>query len=464
MVGEREFAGKRVVVMGLGRFGGGIGVARWLAHQGANVLVTDQAAAADLKNSVDALADVKVEFRLGCHDEADLAECDLLVVSPAVDKARSSYFQAAQARGIPWSSEMNLFLERCRARLVGITGAVGKSTTTAMIGAILETAAADTSWRHGRVWTGGNIGRSLLDDLPDIGADDVVVLELSSFQLEDAARLERSPHIALVTNFRENHLDRHGTLAAYAAAKANIFRYQQPGDWRLFPIDGGVEQLPGADAPWPNTLRYGVDDDGCAVLESAQRGAIQRERVPLRLAIPGLHNMRNAAGALGVARLLGVRDDAARTALSTFRGLTHRLEFVREWRGVRFYNDSKATSPEAAMTSLRAFECPVVLLAGGSDKGGSFAEFGRVAAQRARAVICIGDTRTRIREEVLRAAAAGQGPLVRLAGDFASGVREAAALTQPGDVVLLSPGCASYDWFKNYEDRGDAFKRIVNEL
>ncbi len=459
-----ELTGKRVVVMGLGRFGGGIGVTKWLARHGARVLVTDQARAEDLQPSIAALEGLQIEYRLGSHDEKDLEGCDLLVVSPAVDKARSEFFQRAQSRGIPWTSEMNLFLEGCRAKLVGITGAVGKSTTTAMIGAILDAASQAPSWRYGRVFTGGNIGRSLLDELPSIGPEDVVVLELSSFQLEDAAQLQRSPAIALVTNFRENHLDRHGTIESYAAAKANLYSFQQPGDWRLFPLDGGIERLPGSDATWAGLVRFGIDDDGCAVLEQVSRGVLRRERVGLRLAIPGRHNVQNAAGAMGVARILGVDDDVSRKALQSFRGLAHRLEFVREWRGIKFFNDSKATSPEAAMTSLKAFDAPVILLAGGSDKGSSYADFGRMAAQRARAVVCIGDTRERIAEEVRRAAGAASSPALRLAGDFPSAIRDAATLAQPGDVVLLSPGCASYDWFKNYEDRGDQFKQIANGL
>ena len=217
------FSGKRVVVMGLGRFGGGIGVARWLCEQGARVLVTDLGTEAALAQSVASLEDLSLEYRLGGHDAADLDGCDLIVVSPAVDKRKSGFFQTAVEKGIPWTSEMTLFLERCCARIVGITGTAGKSTTTAMVGVVLEAARQAPGWRHGRVWLGGNIGRSLLADLGSMSPDDVVVLELSSFQLEDTVRLGKSPDLALVTNVRENHLDRHGSLQAYAEAKGNGF-------------------------------------------------------------------------------------------------------------------------------------------------------------------------------------------------------------------------------------------------
>lgn len=459
-----EFTGKRVIVMGLGRFGGGIGVARWLCNQGAKVLVTDQAAPDELKESVAKLADLQVEFRLGTHDPADLAGCELVVVSPAVDRAKSAFVAEAVRRGVPISSEMNLFLERCRARIVGITGSVGKSTTTAMIGAVLDSAANLHLWKHGSVWLGGNIGKSLLDDLPRIGPTDIVVLELSSFQLEDAAPLRKSPTIALVTNIRENHLDRHGSLAAYADAKANIYRYQNEGDRLILPFCG-AEALPDVPSDGHRIVRFGVDESSReAIVEMRDdRGVALRFALPLSLAVPGLHNIQNAAGAVAVARLLGVDDDVAVEALSKFTGLVHRLEFVREFQGVRYFNDSKATSPEAAMTSIRAFDAPVVVLAGGSDKGGSFESFGSFLARQAKAVVCIGQTRDRISAAVrIAAAGCGAGPSMIPADDFESAVRSARELARPGDVVLLSPGCASYDWFKNYEQRGDQFRQIVN--
>ncbi|HVP10112.1 MAG TPA: UDP-N-acetylmuramoyl-L-alanine--D-glutamate ligase [Phycisphaerae bacterium] len=457
-----EFAGKRVIVMGLGRFGGGIGVTRWLCRQGAKVEVTDLAQASDLSDSLAALKDLNITTRLGGHDESTLDRCDLLVVNPGVDKKKSPFFKAAMARGIPWTSEMNLFMERCPGRIIGVTGTVGKSTTTAMIGAILETAEKAEGWWHGKSWLGGNIGKSLLDDLPGMSAKDLVVLELSSFQLEDAAQVRKSPHIALVTNVRDNHLDRHGTLEEYARAKGNIYKYQKDDDWLILPFENGVEVLPGGWEKHLRVWRFGVDEDTRRV-RWAWPGESGRtmEEVEIPLSVPGVHNVWNAAGAMAVSRILGVADSTALGALAIFNGLPHRLEFVREFGGVKYYNDSKATTPEAAMTSLRAFDCGVVILLGGSDKGSSFDGLGRLLADRAKAVICMGATQERIAEAAERARGAATVPCVEKVANFAEAVNLARDLAEAGDVVVLSPACASFDWFKNYEHRGEIFKRTV---
>ncbi|GJQ25928.1 MAG: UDP-N-acetylmuramoylalanine--D-glutamate ligase [Phycisphaerae bacterium] len=457
-----RFQGLRVVVMGLGRFGGGIGVTRWLARQGARVCVTDMASEADLQSGIAALADVDVRFRLGGHDERDLDGCDLLVVSPAVDKRKAGFYQAAVRRGIPWTSEMNLFLERCPARLVGITGSVGKSTTTAMLGEILQRAEREPGWRHGRVWVGGNIGKSLLDELPAMTPADLVVLELSSFQLEDAQCIRRSPHIAALTNLRENHLDRHGTMANYAAAKAGIYAHQREGDWLILPVDDAeLRHLPNGWRDHRGLIRAGTSPPDRVRVQMRRSAVDAPIEFPVRLQVPGAHNLQNAAMASAVAQLLQVSPDVISRALAEFRGLAHRLEFVRAFRGVRYFNDSKATTPQAAATSLRAFDCPVVLLAGGSDKGIPFSDMCVEAVRRARAVICMGETQEAIRSQLLEAKQVADSPALHVATDFAGGIHLARDLARPGDVVLLSPGCASYDWFKNYEERGETFKRIV---
>ena len=461
------FAGKRVVVMGLGRFGGGIGVARWLCEQGARVLVTDLSTEAALAQSMASLDGLGLDYRLGGHAAADLDGCDLIVVSPAVDKRKSDFFQTAVEKGIAWTTEMTLFLERCCAKIVGITGTAGKSTTTAMVGAILEAAQHASGWRYRRVWLGGNIGRSLLADLAGMTPDDVVVLELSSFQLEDVARLSRSPDLALVTNVRDNHLDRHGNLQTYAAAKGNIYRFQPRHGWLALPFDEGVDLLPGGWEDKPRLYRFGADrDTGKARIGCRNNTRSETELVAMPLKVPGLHNVHNAAGALAISRMLGVADAVALPALGAFGGLPHRLEFVREYQGVRYYNDSKATSPEAAMTSLRAFDCPVVMLLGGSDKGSSFGSFAEGLIKNAKAVVCMGQTGPAIAAAMRKAATRQESTplrpaLCRSAEDLAEAVKAAQGMAEPGDVVLLSPACASFDWFSNYEERGERFKRIV---
>ncbi|MCB9852645.1 MAG: UDP-N-acetylmuramoyl-L-alanine--D-glutamate ligase [Phycisphaerales bacterium] len=463
-----EFANKRVVVMGLGRFGGGIGVTRWLHRNGADVIVTDAADASALSASLEKIRDIDVTLRLGGHDERDLDGCDLLVASPAVDRRKSAFYRLAIDRGIPVSSEMNLFLERCPARVIGITGSAGKSTTTAMTAAVLEAAAQLPGWKWGRVWLGGNIGKSLLDDLTAMRNEDLVVLELSSFQLENAATLDKRVYVAVVTNVRENHLDRHGTLSDYAAAKANIFARQCADDWLLLPDDGGAENLPGLDVCRSRIRRFGVNwSRREAVVPRAAADDDGRDRVPLDLTLPGAHNLANAAAALSIARLLAVDDATSCRVLNTFAGLVHRLEFVREFAGVRIYNDSKATSPEAAMTSMRSFDAPLVVLLGGSDKGGCHKALGEFVTRRAKAAICYGQTGPAIRDAILATsnetpAGASPGVVASVCTDLNEAVNHARSIVSPGDVLLLSPACASYDQFTNYEQRGDVFKQLVN--
>ncbi len=238
-----NLAGKAVTVVGLGRFGGGVGVTRWLCRQGARVTVSDLAPEKELSESVDALAGLDVALHLGGHDEADFVSAELLVVNPAVPKDLPP-LAAAMAAGVPRTTEINLFLqglERCRAPMVGVTGSIGKSTTTAMIGAILE--------RKRPTHVGGNIGRSLLEDLPTIAPDHVVVLELSSFQLEDLPLIGISPHVAVVTNLAPNHLDRHHTMEAYADAKKNIFRFQSADDMLVLNAADPIVSTWAAEAP-----------------------------------------------------------------------------------------------------------------------------------------------------------------------------------------------------------------------
>jgi UDP-N-acetylmuramoylalanine--D-glutamate ligase len=454
-----EFQNKRVVVMGLGRFGGGIGVTRWLCRAGAHVIVTDSADETALASSLERIRDLNVELHLGGHDDQDLDQCDLLVASPAVDRKKSAFFGRAVDRGIPISSEMNLFLERCPAKVVGITGSAGKSTTTAMTGAVLTAAAASPDWQKGRVWLGGNIGKSLLEDLTAMRPEDIVILELSSFQLENAANVAKRPHIALVTNIRENHLDRHGTLSEYAAAKSQIFRCQNETDWLLLPNDGGAENLPGVDECRARVRRFGMDwGKREAIVPNNSNEA--RDRILLDLMLPGAHNLANAAAALSIARLIGVDDDTSTRVLNAFQGLEHRLEFVREFAGVRIYNDSKATSPEATITSMQAFDGTVIVLLGGSDKGGCYKALGEFVASHAKAAICFGQTGPAIRAAI--DSASESAGVAHVCADLSEALTRARSCATAGDVLLLSPACASYDQYVNYEMRGNAFKQIVS--
>lgn len=435
-----------MLLVGLGRFGGQISAARWLVEQGAGVCVTDLAPAEKLQESLAQLADLPVRYRLGGHDLADLEHCDLLVVSPAVPKDRSDFIKTAIARGISITSEMNLFVSRCPARrIVGVTGSAGKSTTTAMIGSILEAARAEGLFPQ--TWVGGNIGHSLLGDVDRMTSEDAVVLELSSFQLEDLGSLRWSPPVAVITNIQPNHLDRHGTLEAYADAKMNIVRHQRSTD--VVFIHEGDEAV--------RSRLAAVGADGRV------RTCKVEPFFDTFLKVPGRHNRLNAAAALAVARCLNVSDDIIARGLAAFRGLPHRLEFVGERDGVRYYNDSKSTTPESTMIAVEALAgSSVIVLVGGQPKGASFAAMGRLLARTCKRAICYGRAGPEIHAEIAAGADSGAAINAEQVPTFDQAVRRARELAQPGDIIVLSPACASYDEFTNYERRGETFRRLVH--
>jgi len=429
-----DLRNKRVTVAGLGHFGGGIAVARWLVGQGAKVLVTDRDSAEKLADSVRQLDGLPIEFRLGEHRESDFREADLVVTSPAVPPS-STYIAAAREAGVPVSTEIRLFLERCRAgRIIGVTGTKGKSTTTAMLGRMLET-------RH-KVWVGGNIGKSLLADLPAIEPSHVVLLELSSYMLEYLRPMKWSPNVALVTFLSADHTEWHGSHEAYFDAKLNIVRHQKAGDVAIIPASTSVDQF--ATATAGTVVRYTLERD-------------QSFDLPL---LPGDHNQLNAQAAYLAAQTLGVTRTEAESAIRNFGGLPHRLQLVHEANGVRYYNDSIATIPEAAVAACKAFEFGTVIqIVGGSDKKLDMGPMCRDLAARAKAILCIGQI-----GPVLAELAKDGAAVVKDCGTLAAAMSEAKSLARAGDVVLLSPGSASYGQFTNFEHRGDEFTRLAKEI
>ncbi len=449
-----RLSGKRVTVMGLGRFGGGIGVTRFLAGQGATVLVTDQETPENLAAStariVDLVAAGQVQLRLGEHRETDFESADLVVASPAV-KPNSPFLAAARRAGVPVTSEIRLLAARLpnRRRIIALTGSAGKSTTTALLGHALEKLCAGTS---SRVWVGGNIGGSLLAQVADIAPQDWVVLELSSFMLEGLREDRFAPGIAVVTNLAPNHLDWHPTLAEYAAAKQAIFKHQQPGD-TLF-LGPGLEA-------WLSLVPVGVkierpayDADAWAALAAALPAA-----APFRL--PGSHNRQNAQVAVAVGAAAGFDPCAFFAVCGGFGGLPHRLQFIAEKRGVAWYNDSKSTTPEATCLAVDAFPAGSVhVVVGGKDKGSDLTALAAHLAGKARAVYTVGAMGEQV-AQLLEAKA--KCPVVR-AVTVDNAVRQAAASAQAGEVVVLSPGFASWDQFPNYEVRGECFIQAVNLL
>ncbi|MEM7681539.1 MAG: UDP-N-acetylmuramoyl-L-alanine--D-glutamate ligase [Planctomycetota bacterium] len=464
--------GKRVALLGLGRFGGGLGAARWLAEQGERVRVIDALSADDLADSIQALHGLietgQVELRLSePADPSDLLEgCGLLVVNPAVPPRHPLIAQATQV-GLEQTSEIELLVERLpeRSRVVGVTGTAGKSTTTAMIAHALSRLDPSATTH-----VGGNLGGSLLPKLRGMSADDWVVLELSSFMLERVREhgLAWSPHAAVLTNLAPNHLDWHGSLDAYRQAKQAIFTHQQADADDFAVLGPGLDDLatrpcvprldPG-NTPW---LSSGRHPNGHAHAGAADQAP---------LAVPGEHNRQNARMAcVVVGRLLGLAPQQVWATLTDFSGLPDRLAFVAERQGVRYYNDSKSTTPEAALLAIDALTDAGLppshpglhLILGGYDKGADLAALARIAAVRCAAVYTVGATGPTIADTVDRTPGRLSDAVRCAAIDDA--VRHASAQARPGQSVCLSPGCASWDQFPNYRARGQAFVDAVHAL
>jgi UDP-N-acetylmuramoylalanine--D-glutamate ligase len=345
----------------------------------------------------------------------------------------------------------------CPARIIGITGANGKSTTTALTAHLLEHGKDPADSTYGRVRLGGNIGnRPLLTTLDRISPADLVVLELSSFQLEQLADFRLAPHVALLTNLTPNHLDRHGTFEDYCAAKENIFTFQKPyGDMRPISIFNGEDEI---GAKWYAAYS---EDDGRTCIKYACHDV--PDNLKSVYTLPGSANLSNLAGALAIARRFGVSESRIVDTLPSFKALPHRLEFVREVSGVRWYNDSIATTPPSTIAALEAFDRSVVLIAGGYDKKLPFDELGEMIARKAKSAVLIGQTAGKIAEAIAAADPEGQAN-VETVDSLAKAVERAGSLAEAGDVVLLSPACASYDLFDNFQQRGDQFAELVKEI
>ena len=462
---EEALQGKKVTVMGLGRFGGGIAAVRFLAEQGAHVTISDHAEREQLRQSLQAVEDLPLAaVHLGNHLPEDFTEADLVVVSPAIRRDHPMLLLAAE-HDVPLTSEISLFWQLQRGRVIGVTGSNGKSTTTALIHAILQESGL-------RCWLGGNIGRSLLPSYREIEPEDWVVLELSSFQLADLSRIQAAPEIAVVTNFSPNHLDWHSSLDEYRTCKQQILAWQTADQWAVLNSDDAdVAAWTGGEGrrSWfGETPREGRGVFATPLgARSQEDGPTQDFPLQEWLTIPGEHNLQNALAAVCVARLLGLPLDVIERGIRGFRALPHRLQLVGEYDGRVFYNDSKATTPEASCRALRAIERPVVLLAGGYDKHVDLSKWAGEITQRAKGVALMGPTGDRLHELLCRQSENADSdtqlqvspPGLKLA----EAVQWAKEHSAPGEVVLLSPGCASYGEFQNYEQRGAEFVRLIEQ-
>ena len=480
-----DFSNLRVTVAGLGRFGGGVAVAKWLVARGAKVLVTDRDPIDKLTDSVKQLAGLPIEFILGEHRERDFTSCDLLVVNPAIPPS-NPFLLAAQNARVPITTEMNLFVERCPTRnTIGVTGTKGKSTTTALLGRMLNAACPDgrhSAWRtieNARrqqpasrsqtplirdlgepkkhpapaivgdlaaarcIYVGGNIGVSLLEKLDEITEHDIVVLELSSAMLHHLGTIHWSPHVAVVTMVSADHIDWHGSAEAYLDAKQNIVRFQTEKDFAV------------VSAHLPGSRAFGKLTKG-TIIEFGKRANLPEAFAPK---IPGKHNRINERGAYAAAKLFGVYVDEAVKEVADFGGLPHRLEVVHESAGVRWVNDSIATIPEAAIAANAAFPIgKVIQIVGGVDKGNDMREMCRVLGERCKAILTIGKCGSTLAE--LSRSNTSKAKIIECE-TLDRAVSQAGSLATEGDVVLLSTACASYDQFRNFEDRGERFSTLA---
>ncbi len=445
MAGLEALEGKRVVVVGLGA--SGVAAARLCARRGAHVVANDGKPREALSDEVRALEILGVSIVAGGHAQARMPEADLVVVSPGVPLLPE--VQEAERRGVPVWGEVELAVRSLAhpAPVVAIGGTNGKSTTTSLVGEILAA--------HGmRAFVGGNLGQPLADCVDD--PFDVVVLEVSSFQMERVDRFR--PRVSALLNVTDDHLDRYASLDEYARAKGNAFVRQTTEDWAVVPA-GDTICLHQARRGHARVVTFGPGGD-VAVADDAVVDSRSGERfVRDEMALTGGHNALNVAAAVACVAPFGVAAAVVRQTLRTFRGLPHRTALVAEVRDVRYYDDSKGTNVGAAVTALEGLREPsAVLIAGGRDKGGSYAPLVDALARKARAIVLIGEA-----AQAIARAVGGRVP-VRCAGSMDEAVRLAASIARAGDAVLLSPACSSFDMFRDYKHRGDEFVRCVRAL
>lgn len=449
--------GRRVTVLGLGRFGGGVAVTRFLAGQGARVTVTDLADESVLSDSLNAVADLTLEgVFLGEHPDAAFRDCEVVVVNPGIPPNADVWQRVPRVSLI--TSELEMFVHRCPAPVVAVTGSNGKSTTAALIHHLLMECGQ-------RSWLGGNIGVSLLPHLGEMDANDYVVLEVSSFQLERLRQANFSPQIAVLTQFAPNHLDWHGAIDAYRTAKQVLFDRQTMQSLAVLPADADVN-VPGCSPPaWRirgRLQRFGSRDTGEDGVFAEDGSLLFRRpgiedalRIPSCPGLPGVHNLENLAAASSVLWEVGGEPASIVNAASSFESLPHRLQQIAQTSSHSFVNDSVATTPESVIAALRTVAGPISIIAGGADKGVDLSSMAEVIAENTVGCVLIGQTSSQL-FRLLQKAADGGFP-VASAGGIVAAVDEAARQLATGGTVLLSPGCASYGMFRDYRDRGDQF-------
>lgn len=454
-----DWNGKRVLIIGAARQG--LALARWLSRHGSIVTLTDSRHADELSSAQATLADTRVKWALGGHPLELLDETDVLCLSGGVPLTLP-IVQEAIKRGIPLSNDSQIFMEVVPCKTIGITGSAGKTTTTTLVGEMAKR-------QYGsRAFVGGNIGDPLINYADDMKSDDIAILELSSFQLE---QMTISPNIAAILNITPNHLDRHGTMEAYTNAKARILDFQTKKDTAILGRDDkGAWSL--RNKVKGHLLTFSLHEldenlsgaylhDGLLNLrdEKAYLPLLLREKIQLG----GNHNVANVLAAFTIGHAAGFKLDTMLEAVEEFRGVPHRLEFVRELRGVRWYNGTIATAPERSMADINAFDESIVLMLGGRDKDLPWDEIAKLIHKRVDHVVLFGEAAELIQKAI--SAAGGERSVdLHRAKNVKEAVAVAAEVASSGDVVLFSPGGTSFDEFKDFAERGEAFRKWVLEL
>jgi UDP-N-acetylmuramoylalanine--D-glutamate ligase len=465
-----DWTGKRVLILGAARQGQAL--ARWLALHEAHVTLSDKRLEADLEPVRRALADLPIEWAPGGHPLELLDKADVLCLSGGVPLTLPIVVEA-QKRGIPLSNDTQIFMEAAPCKTVGITGSSGKTTTTALLGKMAETSYKE---RVGHAWVGGNIGDPLINYVDEMHLGDLAILEISSFQLD---QMSISPNIAAILNVTPNHLDRHGTMEAYTAAKARILDFQgkddvailgrdDPGAWNLRDrVKGKLYSFGLSDLPLERSGAYVRDGlyhlrDGNAYILLPIQNAIH---------LRGDHNRLNVLAAVTIGHAAGLNLDAMLEAIEDFRGVPHRLELVRELHGVKWYNDSIATAPERTIAAIRSFDEPIVLMLGGKDKDLPWEDLAALVRERVDHVVVFGQAAEKILGALGTSSLKGGGGSgdkrpysIQQSEGLQEAVRKAAEVAKSGDIVLLSPGGTSFDQFSDFAERGEWFRKWVQEL
>lgn len=465
---EKLFKNKKVTIMGLGLHGGGVGVAKFFCRQGTKVLVTDLKTKEQLQESLMKLKGFPIKYVLGRHRKEDFIDTDFIIKNPAVPK-NSPFLEIARKHKIPIETDVNIFFKLCNAPIIGITGTKGKSTVATLIYKLLKT-------KYQNVVLAGNIGVSPLEFLSRIDRKTKVVLELSSFELED---LKKSPKAAVITAIYPDHLDRYKDLKDYLEAKKIIFKYQKKGDILVLNYDNPKTRKLSLYAPsrvYFFSSRFSPKEkqlERFACFLKDENIFYGSEKKPIcsmkNLKLYGEHNISNIFAAVSVAKIFKISSANIKKVLSDFRGVSSRMEFIRKTKGVKYFNDTTATIPDAVKMAIRVFSqrfpsSKIFLIAGGQDKKLNYEDLAKEIQKKVSYLILLPGTASAKLETALKSLSVPKKIKILLADSMENAVKKSSIIAEKGDIVLLSPGAASFNLFKNEFDRGEQFINFVKRI